>query len=326
MEKEKFSYPVSLRRMQITDKFWKNEMELVRTEVIPYQWNALNDKVEGAAPSYCMHNFKVAAEMNRQKRKQGAAYQEPSYTYRGFEMLPEDPENLKDEFYGYVFQDTDFSKWVEAVGYSLTQHPDPDLEKVADAAIDIVCAAQQEDGYLDTYYIINGKDGIFTNLRDHHELYCMGHLIEGAVSYYEATGKDKLLHAAERFADYATDYFGPEEGKCKGYPGHEIAEMALVRLYEVTGEQKYLDLSRFFIDERGTKPYYFDKEHPETVKKGHENEFGIAIIRHICRYGSRMRRLVTQSVPCTCIPVWQILHVLQRTKNCIRHVYVCGIM
>lgn len=72
-------------------------------------------------------------------------------------MLPEDPENLKDEFYGYVFQDTDFSKWVEAVGYSLTQHPDPDLEKVADAAIDIVCAAQQEDGYLDTYYIINGK-------------------------------------------------------------------------------------------------------------------------------------------------------------------------
>lgn len=164
-------------------------MELVRTEVIPYQWNALNDKVEGAAPSYCMHNFKVAAEMNRQKRKQGAAYKEPSYTYRGFEMLPEDPENLKDEFYGYVFQDTDFSKWVEAVGYSLTQHPDPDLEKVADAAIDIVCAAQQEDGYLDTYYIINGKDGIFTNLRDHHELYCMGHLIEGAVAYYEATGK-----------------------------------------------------------------------------------------------------------------------------------------
>lgn len=78
---------------------------------------------------------------------------------------------------------------MEAVGYSLTQHPDPDLEKVADAAIDIVCAAQQEDGYLDTYYIINGKDGIFTNLRDHHELYCMGHLIEGAVSYYEATGK-----------------------------------------------------------------------------------------------------------------------------------------
>ena len=100
-----------------------------------------------------------------------------------------------------------------------------------------------------------------------------GHLIEGAVAYYEATGKDKLLHAAETIRGLCYRLFlGPEEGKCKGYPGHEIAEMALVRLYEVTGEQKYLDLSRFFIDERGTKPYYFDKEHPETVKKGHENE------------------------------------------------------
>ena len=164
------------------------------------------------------------------------------------------------------------AKWLEGVAYSLTQYPDAELERRCDEIIDLIGEAQQEDGYLDTYYIINGKDGIFTNLRDHHELYCMGHLIEGAVAYYEATGKDKLLHAAERFADYAADYFGPEEGKCKGYPGHEIAEMALVRLYEVTGKQKYLDLSRFFIDERGTKPYYFDKEHPETVKKGHENE------------------------------------------------------
>ena len=113
--------------------------------------------------------------------------------------------------------------------------------------------------YLDTYYIINGKDKIFTNLKDHHELYCMGHLIEGAVAYYEATGKDKLLKAAARFADYAAAHFGPEEGKCKGYPGHEIAEMALVRLYEVTKEPKYLELSKFFIDERGKRPYYFDK-------------------------------------------------------------------
>ena len=101
-----------------------------------------------------------------------------------------------------------------------------------------MCAAQQDDGYLDTYYIINGKDKIFTNLKDHHELYCMGHLIEGAVAYYEATGKDKLLKAAARFADYAAAHFGPEEGKCKGYPGHEIAEMALVRLYELIEDGK----------------------------------------------------------------------------------------
>ena len=183
--------PISLRNIKVTDDFWKNEIELVRTEVIPYQWNALNDRVEGAAPSFCMRNFKVAGKMNQEKRDKGSAYVAPQYTFRGFEALPEDPKNPDDDkFYGFVFQDTDFSKWIEAVAYSLTQHPDSSLEKTADEAIDIVCAAQQEDGYLDTYYIINGRDMEFTNLRDHHELYCFGHLTEGAVAYYEATGKD----------------------------------------------------------------------------------------------------------------------------------------
>ncbi|MCD8336882.1 MAG: glycoside hydrolase family 127 protein [Lachnospiraceae bacterium] len=264
--------PLSLRDIQITDEFWKNEMELVRTEVIPYQWAALNDQVEGAAPSYCMRNFRIAGKLNREKAAKGTAFEAPKYTFRGFETLPEDPAHLENQFYGFVFQDSDFSKWIEAVGYSLTQHPDLELERIADSAIDIVCAAQQEDGYLDTYYIINGRDQTFSNLRDHHELYCFGHLVEGAVAYYQATGKDKLLKAAERFADFVADFFGPEDGKCKGYPGHEIAEMALVRLFEVTGKQKYLDLSRFFIDQRGTRPYYFDQEHPETIKPGCENE------------------------------------------------------
>ena len=88
----------------------------------------------------------------------------------------------------------------------------------------------------------------------------MRSLIEGAVAYYQATGKDKLLRAACRFADYAAEKFGPEPEQCKGYPGHEIAEMALVRLYEVTGEEKYLRLSKSFLDQRGTQPYYFDAE------------------------------------------------------------------
>lgn len=244
MEKKWQSRPFQLKNVKVTDTFWKNEIELVRTEVIPYQWNALNDNVEGAAPSFCMRNFKVAGNMNKEKRALGKKYIAPKYTFRGFEALPEDPKN-----------------------------PDPVLEKTADEAIDIVCAAQQEDGYLDTYYIINGRDKEFTNLRDHHELYCFGHLTEGAVAYYEATGKDKLLNAAKRFADYIADYFGEEDGKCKGYPGHEIAEMALVRLYEVTQDDKYLQLSRFFIDERGKRPYYFDtEEHPDVKIKGHEEE------------------------------------------------------
>lgn len=145
------------------------------------------------------------------------------------------------------------------------QHPNPELETLADNAVDIVCAAQQEDGYLDTYYILNGKDKIFSNVRDNHELYCLGHLREGAAAYYQATGKDKLLKAACRFADYTAVPFGSEEEKCKGYPGHEIAEMALVRLYEVTGDEKYLNLSRYFVNQRGTRPYYFDKEHPQDI-------------------------------------------------------------
>ena len=253
------SKPIGLHQFKIDDKFWTNEMELVRKEVIPYQWEILNDRVKDAAPSFCMRNFKVAGKLMREKREKGTSFVEPKYTFRGFEALPEDMNNLEDKFYGFVFQDSDFSKWIEAVAYSLVNHPDPELEKIADGAIDIVCAAQQENGYLDTYYIINGMDKIFTNLRDHHELYCFGHLAEGAVAYYEATGKDKLLKAAMRFADFIESYFGEDEGKCKGYPGHEIAEMALVRLYQATNDEKYLKLSQFFLDERGKKPYYFSE-------------------------------------------------------------------
>ena len=266
MNSKEFSTPLDLKQIQVTDAFWHREQELVRTEVIPYQWEALNDRVEGAAPSYCMRNFKVAGRMMREKRDKGAAYVAPAYTFRGFEALPDDPAHLdEDKFYGFVFQDTDFSKWIEAVGYSLLQHPDPVLERTADEAIDIVCAAQLENGYLDTYYIINGMDRAFTNLRDHHELYCLGHLVEGAVAYYQATGKDKLLCAAERFADYCCEIFGPEPGQCKGYPGHEIAEMALVRLFEEDNQGKYLKLAKFFLDQRGTEPHYFDEEEKERA-------------------------------------------------------------
>ena len=247
----------------MTDAFWSKKRDLIRREVIPYQWEILNDRVPEAAPSYCMHNFRAAGRLAQRKQELGSAFEPPKYTYRGFQVLPEDPRAPKeDEFYGFVFQDSDFSKWIEAVGYSLASHPDEDLEKVADEAIDIVCRAQTEDGYLDTYYIINGMDKVFTNLRDHHELYCLGHLIEGAVAYYQGTGKDKLLRAAMRFADYVADRFGTEDGKITGYPGHEIAEMALFRLSEVTGEEKYAKLAEYFIDQRGQAPLYFDQEHP----------------------------------------------------------------
>lgn len=270
--KEQRSTPISLRNIQITDAFWKRELELVRKEVIPYQWEALNDRVEGAAPSYCMRNFKIAAEITRKRKELGDSYREVKYPTDVFVPLPEDKDHLEDRFYGFVFQDSDFYKWIEAVAYSLTQHPDEELERLADEAIELVCAAQQPSGYLNTYYIINNMDHIFSSLQHYHELYCFGHLAEGAVAYYEATGKDALLKAAERFADYIDSRFGPEEGKCKGYPGHEIAEMALVRLYQATHKENYLRLSKFFIDERGKRPYYFDSEQKKPIPKEQEKE------------------------------------------------------
>ena len=260
--------PLDIKNVTITDSFWSGKRALVRKEVIPYQWEILNDRIPEAQASYCMHNFKAAAALNKKAREQGSNYEAPKFTYRGFAVFPETREDAKDdEFYGFVFQDSDFYKWIEAVGYTLATNPDPALEETADRAIDIVCDAQLPNGYLDTYYIINGMDRSFTDLRDHHELYCLGHLIEGAVAYYEATGKDKLLNAAKRYADYVSTKFGTEEGKINGYPGHEIAEMALFRLYDLTHEDRYKKLAEYFIDERGKSPNYFEKEHPDMKGK-----------------------------------------------------------
>lgn len=281
MDVTRFTHPIDLHAVSITDPFWQRETELVRREVIPYQWDALNDRVPGAEKSWCMHNFRLAGRIMAQARQQGAQYKSQAYTYRGYNALPDDPAHPdEDKFYGFLFQDTDFSKWIEAVGYSLIQHPDEALEATADEAIDVVCAAQTPEGYLDTYYIINGMDGAFQNLRAHHELYCLGHLIEGAVSYYQATGKDKLLRAACRFADYVADFFGTADGQCKGYPGHEIAEMALVRLYEVTQDEKYLRLSRFFIDERGQEPNYFVEEERRNAEREHRPVRSVNLAYH----------------------------------------------
>lgn len=160
----------------------------------------------------------------------------------------------------HMFWDSDTGKWLESVAYSLATHPDPDLQAQADALIDAVASAQQDDGYLNTYFPVLYPEGRWANLRDWHEMYNAGHLIEAAVAYFRATGKAKMLDVLSRFADHIDATFGSEDGKLRGYPGHAEIELALVKLYRETGEGRYLDLAKYFIDERGQEPHYFDQE------------------------------------------------------------------
>lgn len=223
-------HKLSLNQIQINDDFWNHYVSLVRNTVIPYQWEALNDRVPDAEPSHAIHNFRIAA---------------------GLET---------GEYHGWVFQDSDLAKWLEAVAYSLQQHPDAALEQTADETIDLIVQAQQSDGYLNTYYTIKEPGKRWTNLYECHELYCAGHMIEAAVAYFEATGKRKLLDAMCRFADHIQDVFGRENGKLRGYDGHQEIELALVKLYTVTKQEKYLQLACYFIDERGQRPNFFEEE------------------------------------------------------------------
>lgn len=152
-------------------------------------------------------------------------------------------------FQGSCFNDSDVFKVLEGASYALASHPDSALEAAVDAVIAKIAAAQQSDGYLNTYYTLAKPGKRWSNLGDMHELYCAGHLIEAAVAHYRATGKPTLLNVAVRYADHIDGVFGPT--RRHGLCGHEEIELALVKLYEVTRRQKYLDLARFFIDMRG---------------------------------------------------------------------------
>ena len=159
-----------------------------------------------------------------------------------------------------MFWDSDLGKTIETAAYSLYRKPNPALEAKIDAVIDMFGKLQQEDGYLSSWYQRMQPGLRWTNLRDCHELYCAGHLIEGAVAYYQATGKRKLLDILCRYADHIDTMFGPEPDKKKGYCGHEEIELALVKLARVTGEDRYMKLAKYFIDQRGQQPHYFDQE------------------------------------------------------------------
>lgn len=223
-----------LRDIHLDDPFWNKYTRLVTKQIIPYQWETLNDRIPDAEPSHCISNFQVAA-------------------------------GLKDgTFEGAVFQDTDVAKWLEAVAYSLSYEPDESLEQTADEVIDLIGKAQQPDGYINTYFTILAPEHRWSNLREGHELYTAGHLLEAAVAYYKVTGKDKFLNIMRRFADLICDVFHQEKYS-RAVPGHQEVEIGLIKLSEATGDKKYMDMAKDFIDRRGTEPNYLITEHKNPL-------------------------------------------------------------
>jgi uncharacterized protein len=204
--------PVSFSRVRIDDAFWSPKIDKVTTVTIP----VCIDQTEIKTPRI-----------------------------RNFEKVI---QNRGEKFEGIFFDDSDVFKALEAIAYSLKNHPDPKLEKKADAWIDKIAAAQQPDGYLDTYFTLNGLDQRWTDM-EKHEDYVAGHLIEAAVAYYNTTGKRKLLDVSIRVADQIDSSF-----RLKGrhwVSGHEEIELALVKLYKATGKAKYLDLADWYLQQRG---------------------------------------------------------------------------
>ena len=212
--------PTPLEKVAITDSFWAPRQETNRTVTLPIQYQQ------------CKETGRIDAFRLDWTPDKGAP--------------------------PHIFWDSDVAKWIEAAGYSLATRRDPKLEELVDGVIDLVVNAQQPDGYLNVHFTVAEPEKRWTNLRDCHELYCAGHLMEAAVAYHKATGKRKLLDALCRYADCIDSVFGP--GKRAGYPGHEEIELALVKLYHATGEQRYLRLSQYFVDERGRPPHLFNEE------------------------------------------------------------------
>ena len=204
--------PVNFSKVNITDKFWAPKIKKVSEVTIP----VCVDQTEVKTPR--IRNFEKVA------RKQGEKHE------------------------GIYYDDSDVYKALEAIAYSLKNHPDKELEKKADEWIDKIAAAQLPDGYLNTYYTLTGLDKRWTDM-EKHEDYNAGHLFEAAVAYYSITGKKKLLDVAIRFADHIDATF-----KAKNRPwvsGHQEVELALVKLYHATNNKKYLDLADWFLQQRG---------------------------------------------------------------------------
>jgi len=214
--------PVPLADVSIDDAFWSPRIETNRRVSIPHSYRMLEKAGHIAALEQAWRP--------------------------GDEPVP------------HIFWDSDVAKWLEAACHSLATRRDRKIEKWVEGVAGLLAAAQQRDGYLNTHYTPVEPQNRWSNLRDCHELYCAGHLMEAAVAHFNATGRRTLLDVMCRYADCIDGVFGRSKGKKRGYPGHEEIELGLVKLYRATGEKRYLRLSKYFVDERGRKPHYYDAE------------------------------------------------------------------
>ncbi|GAA0356700.1 glycoside hydrolase family 127 protein [Alkalibacterium iburiense] len=234
----------------ITDSFWQRYTDLIRNEMIPYQWDVLHDNLDifidkerddpgiPSEKSHAIDNLKIAAG-----QKEGSHY-------------------------GWLFQDSDVYKWLESAANSYALKQDDKLLDMMDEVVALIEDAQEDDGYLSTYYQIEAPELRFRRLFESHELYCAGHLIEAAVAHYKATGSERLIKVSEKFVECIKNHFGPEEGKINGADGHQEIEWALIKLYEVTGKEEYVDLSKWFLEIRGQDPDFYSKQLLENKEKG----------------------------------------------------------
>lgn len=215
--------PVPFTSVKVTDSFWGQRLNASRTVTIPLA-------------------FSKCEETGRYQNFVNAAH-------------PNDTISVG----GLAFDDTDVYKTIEGASYLLQTYPDKKLSKYIDSVLTIVAAAQEPDGYLYTSRTMNpthphewaGSKRWEKVEELSHEFYNLGHIVEGAIAHYQATGKKKFLNIAIKYADCVCREIGPNEGQLVRVPGHQIAEMALAKLYLVTGNKKYLDQAKFFLDRRG---------------------------------------------------------------------------
>lgn len=227
------------KQNQISEKSYKasgfigSYQKLVTETVIPWQEKILWDEAPDTEKSHAIANF-----INAGKALRG--------------------EDAGDGFYGMVFQDSDVAKWIESASFSLMNNPDPELEAELDKVIGYISDAQDKDGYLNTYFTIKDQDKRWTNLHEAHELYVAGHMIEAACAHFEATGKRTLLDVMQKNMECIYDHFITKNNP--GVPGHPEIELALMKLYRVTGDKKALELCAHFLNERGQDVDIFIRE------------------------------------------------------------------